>query len=145
MKQQSLQKSKTKFLLLEGINPSAIDVLAKAGYDNVVCYPKALPTEQLMAGIKDAHFVGIRSRTQLGAQVIETALRRVAIGCFCLGTNQVDLEAASRNGIPVFNAPFLNMRSVVELVMAEVILLLQGVPKRSAAANRGQWQKTAAS
>ena len=112
MRQQSLQKSKIKFLLLEGIHPSAIDALAKAGYDNVVCYPKALPTEELMAEIKDAHFVGIRSRTQLSAEVIEAAARLVAIGCFCIGTNQVDLEAASRNGIPVFNAPFSNTRSV---------------------------------
>ena len=143
MRQQSLQKSKIKFLLLEGIHPSAIDALAKAGYDNVVCYPKALPTEELMAEIKDAHFVGIRSRTQLSAEVIEAALRLVAIGCFCIGTNQVDLEAASRNGIPVFNAPFSNTRSVAELVMAEVILLLRGVPQRSAAAHRGEWQKTA--
>ena len=106
MRQQSLQKSKIKFLLLEGIHPSAIDAFAKAGYDNVVCYPKALLTEELMTEIKDAHFVGIRSRTQLSAEVIEAALRLVAIGCFCIGTNQVDLEAASRNGIPVFNAPF---------------------------------------
>ncbi len=144
MKQQSLQKSKIKFLLLEGIHPSAIEGLAKAGYDNVVSYPKALPKEELMAEIKDAHFVGIRSRTQLSAEVIEAAPRLVAIGCFCIGTNQVDLEAASRNGIPVFNAPFSNTRSVAELVMAEVILLLRGVPQRSAAAHRGEWQKTAA-
>ena len=140
MKQQSLQKSKIKFLLLEGIHPSAIEGLAKAGYDNVVSYPKALPKEELMAEIKDAHFVGIRSRTQLSAEVIEAAPRLVAIGCFCIGTNQVDLEAASRNGIPVFNAPFSNTRSVAELVMAEVILLLRGVPQRSAAAHRGEWQ-----
>jgi D-3-phosphoglycerate dehydrogenase len=144
MKQQSLQKSKIKFLLLEGIHPSAIEGLAKAGYDNVVSYPKALPKEELIAEIKDAHFVGIRSRTQLSAEVIEAAPRLVAIGCFCIGTNQVDLEAASRNGIPVFNAPFSNTRSVAELVMAEVILLLRGVPQRSAAAHRGEWQKTAA-
>ena len=105
--------------------------------------PKGASTEELMAEIKDAHFVGIRSRTQLSAEVIEAAPRLVAIGCFCIGTNQVDLEAASRNGIPVFNAPFSNTRSVAELVMAEVILLLRGVPQRSAAAHRGEWQKTA--
>lgn len=75
--------------------------------------------------------------------MIEAAPRLVAIGCFCIGTNQVDLEAASRNGIPVFNAPFSNTRSVAELVMAEVILLLRGVPQRSPAAHRGEWQKTA--
>ena len=143
MKQQSLQKSKIKFLLLEGVHQSAIDALAKAGYTNVVTYPKALPTEDLKQEIKDAHFVGIRSRTQLSEDVLDAAERLVAIGCFCIGTNQVDLEAAARRGIPVFNAPFSNTRSVAELVMAEVILLLRGVPQRSAAAHRGEWQKSA--
>ena len=143
MKQQSLQKSKIKFLLLEGVHQSAIDALAKAGYTNVVTYPKALPTEDLKQEIKDAHFVGIRSRTQLSEDVLDAAERLVAIGCFCIGTNQVDLEAAARRGIPVFNAPFSNTRSVAELVMAEVIFLLRGVPQRSAAAHRGEWQKSA--
>ena len=143
MKQQSLQKSKIKFLLLEGVHQSAIDALAKAGYTNLVTYPKALPTEDLKQEIKDAHFVGIRSRTQLSEDVLTAAERLVAIGCFCIGTNQVDLEAAARRGIPVFNAPFSNTRSVAELVMAEVILLLRGVPQRSAAAHRGEWQKSA--
>ena len=143
MKQQSLQKSKIKFLLLEGVHQSAIDALAQAGYTNIVTYPKALPTEDLKQEIKDAHFVGIRSRTQLSEDVLDAAERLVAIGCFCIGTNQVDLEAAARRGIPVFNAPFSNTRSVAELVMAEVILLLRGVPQRSAAAHRGEWQKSA--
>ena len=143
MKQQSLQKSKIKFLLLEGVHQSAIDALAKAGYTNVVAYPKALPADDLKKEIKDAHFVGIRSRTQLSAEIFEAADRLVAIGCFCIGTNQVDLEAAAKRGIPVFNAPFSNTRSVAELVMAEVILLLRGVPQRSAAAHRGEWQKSA--
>ena len=143
MKQQSLQKSKIKFLLLEGVHQSAIDALAKAGYTNVVTYPKALPTEDLKQEIKDAHFVGIRSRTQLSEDVLDAAERLVAIGCFCIGTNQVDLEAAARQGVPVFNAPFSNTRSVAELVMAEVILLLRGVPQRSAAAHRGEWHKSA--
>ena len=143
MKQQSLKKSKIKFLLLEGVHQSAVDALAKAGYTNVVTYPKALPSEDLKEEIKDAHFVGIRSRTQLSEDVLDAAERLVAIGCFCIGTNQVDLEAAARQGVPVFNAPFSNTRSVAELVMAEVILLLRGVPQRSAAAHRGEWQKTA--
>ena len=143
MKQQSLQKSKIKFLLLEGVHQSAIDALAKAGYTNVVAYPKALPSDDLKKEIKDAHFVGIRSRTQLSAEIFKAADRLVAIGCFCIGTNQVDLEAAAKRGIPVFNAPFSNTRSVAELVMAEVILLLRGVPQRSAAAHRGEWQKSA--
>ena len=119
MKQQSLQKSKIKVLLLEGVHQSAVDALAKAGYTNVVTYPKALPAEDLKQEIKDAHFVGIRSRTQLSEDVLDAAERLVAIGCFCIGTNQVDLEAAARQGVPVFNAPFSNTRSVAELVMAE--------------------------
>ena len=82
MKQQSLQKSKIKFLLLEGVHQSAIDALAKAGYTNVVAYPKALPADDLKKEIKDAHFVGIRSRTQLSAEIFEAADRLVAIGCF---------------------------------------------------------------
>jgi D-3-phosphoglycerate dehydrogenase len=108
-----------------------------------VAYPKALPSDELKREIKDAHFVGIRSRTQLSAEIFKAADRLVAIGCFCIGTNQVDLEAAAKRGIPVFNAPFSNTRSVAELVMAEVILLLRGVPQRSAAAHRGEWQKSA--
>jgi D-3-phosphoglycerate dehydrogenase len=143
MKQQSLQKSKIKFLLLEGIHESAVDALGRAGYDNVVTYSKSLSTEELRKEIKDAHFVGIRSRTQLSEEVLEAAERLVAIGCFCIGTNQVDLTAAARKGVPVFNAPFSNTRSVAELVMAEVIVLLRGIPQRSAAAHRGEWQKTA--
>ena len=143
MTQKSLPKSKIKFLLLEGVHPSAVEALSKAGYDNVVTFAKALPTQDLLAEIKDAHFVGIRSRTHLSQEVIDAAERLVAIGCFCIGTNQVDLVAAARRGIPVFNAPFSNTRSVAELVMAEAILLLRGVPQRSAAAHRGEWQKTA--
>ena len=143
MTQKSLPKSKIRFLLLEGVHPSAVEALSKAGYDNVVTFAKALPTQDLLAEIKDAHFVGIRSRTHLSQEVIDAAERLVAIGCFCIGTNQVDLVAAARRGIPVFNAPFSNTRSVAELVMAEAILLLRGVPQRSAAAHRGEWQKTA--
>ena len=143
MTQKSLPKSKIKFLLLDEVHHSAVEALSKAGCDNVVTFAKALPTQDLLAEIKDAHFVGIRSRTHLSQEVIDAAERLVAIGCFCIGTNQVDLVAAARRGIPVFNAPFSNTRSVAELVMAEAILLLRGVPQRSAAAHRGEWQKTA--
>lgn len=143
MKQQSLHKSKIKFLLLEGIHPSALAALDQAGYTNVVTFAKALSSDALKDEIKDAHFVGIRSRTQLSDDVLAAAERLVAIGCFCIGTNQVDLEAAARRGIPVFNAPFSNTRSVAELVLAEAILLLRGVPQRSVAAHRGEWQKSA--
>jgi D-3-phosphoglycerate dehydrogenase len=140
----SLHKDKIKFLLLEGLHPSAAKTLAAAGYTNVVSFPKALSTEDLKAEIADAHFVGLRSRTQLTEEVFEAARKLVAVGCFCIGTNQVDLDAAGVRGIPVFNAPYSNTRSVAELVIAEAILLLRGIPAKNAAAHRGEWLKTAA-
>ncbi len=139
----SLEKSKIKFLLLEGVHPSAVETLRQAGYDNIEQHKKALPEEELKAAIADAHFIGIRSRTQLTDEVLACANKLVAIGCFCIGTNQVDLGEATRRGIPVFNAPFSNTRSVAELVLAEAILLLRGVAEKNAAAHRGQWMKTA--
>ncbi|MEP6389603.1 MAG: phosphoglycerate dehydrogenase [Halioglobus sp.] len=144
MAQQSFEKSKIKFLLLEGVHPSAIAALEQAGYTNIEQHPKALPTEQLKKAIKNAHFVGIRSRTQLTQEVLSEAPRLVAVGCFCIGTNQVDLSAATERGIAVFNAPFSNTRSVAELVIAEAILLLRGVAAKNLAAHRGEWQKSAA-
>jgi len=143
MSQTSLDKTKIKFLMLEGIHDSAIEALARVGYTHVVCHPKALPEERLLEEIADAHFVGIRSRTQLTEKVLAQAPKLVAIGCFCIGTNQVDLGAAARMGIPVFNAPFSNTRSVAELVIAEMVLLLRRIPERTTAAHRGEWQKTA--
>ena len=143
MSQTSLDKTKIKFLMLEGIHDSAIEALARVGYTHVVCHPKALPEERLLEEIADSHFVGIRSRTQLTEKVLAQAPKLVAIGCFCIGTNQVDLGAAARMGIPVFNAPFSNTRSVAELVIAEMVLLLRRIPERTAAAHRGEWQKTA--
>jgi len=144
MSTTSLDKSKIKFLLLEGLHPSAIDTLKAAGYSNIVSHPKALPEEQLKTEIADAHFVGIRSRSQLTEEVLSSAGKLIAIGCFCIGTNQVDLKAATERGIVVFNAPFSNTRSVAELVIAEAILLLRGIAEKNALAHRGQWQKSAA-
>ncbi len=143
MGQTSLDKSKIKFLLLEGVHQSAIDTLTAAGYTNIVTHPKALPEDQLKAEIADAHFVGIRSRTQLTEEVLADADKLIAIGCFCIGTNQIDLTAATEKGIVVFNAPFSNTRSVAELVIAEAILLLRGVAEKNALAHRGVWQKSA--
>ncbi len=143
MAQQSLEKSKIKFLLLEGVHPSAVAALQKSGYDNIEQYKKALPPEELKLAIASAHFVGIRSATQLTEEIFAAAGKLVAVGCFCIGTNQVDLYAATRRGIAVFNAPFSNTRSVAELVLAEAILLLRGVAAKNAAAHRGEWQKTA--
>jgi D-3-phosphoglycerate dehydrogenase len=144
MAQQSLEKSKIRFLLLEGVHPSAVETLQRAGYHNIELHQKALPPEELKIAIADAHFVGIRSRSQLSAEIFEAAKKLVAVGCFCIGTNQVDLQAATRKGVAVFNAPFSNTRSVAELVIAEAILLLRGIAEKNAAAHRGVWLKTAA-
>ncbi|MEO5794681.1 MAG: phosphoglycerate dehydrogenase, partial [Rhodoferax sp.] len=119
MRKTSLDKSKIKFLLLEGVHPSALEVLRNAGYTQIESLPGALPEDQLKEKIADAHFIGIRSRTQLTKEVFAHAHKLVAVGCFCIGTNQVDLDAARERGIAVFNAPFSNTRSVAELVLAE--------------------------
>jgi len=143
MAKTSLDKSKIKFLLLEGIHPSAVEVLRGAGYTQVELVSGALPDEELKRKIADVHFLGIRSRTQLTAEVFAHAHKLVAVGAFCIGTNQIDLDAARERGVAVFNAPYSNTRSVAELVLAEAILLLRGVPEKSAVAHRGGWLKSA--
>lgn len=143
MSQTSFDKSRIKVLLLEGVHASAVDAFEADGYTRIEFHTKALPESQLRNAICDAHLVGIRSATQLTAQILEAAPRLIGAGCFCIGTNQVDLAAAQERGIPVFNAPFSNTRSVAELVLAEIILLLRGIPRRNAAAHRGGWVKTA--
>ncbi len=139
----SLSKDKIRVLLLEGISETAVDGFARAGYRNVELVSGSLPRDELLEAIRNVHIVGIRSRTQLDAEVFAAARKLIAVGCFCIGTNQVDLDAALQRGIPVFNAPFSNTRSVAELVIAEAILLLRGVPEKNANAHRGVWQKTA--
>lgn len=143
MAPKSLEKSKIKFLLLEGIHPSAVEALNRAGYDNIELHKKALAPADLKAAIANAHFVGIRSRTQLTQDIFDSAKKLIAVGCFCIGTNQVDLQGATRAGVVVFNAPFSNTRSVAELVIAESILLMRGIAAKNAAAHRGEWQKSA--
>jgi D-3-phosphoglycerate dehydrogenase len=140
----SLAKEKIKVVLLEGIHPSAVELFHAHGYTQVVTAPKALSGDALVAAIADAHFVGIRSRTQLTAEVLAQAQRLAAIGAFCIGTNQIDLGTAMRRGIPVFNAPFSNTRSVAELVLAEVIMLMRGIPQKNAVLHRNGWEKSAA-
>jgi D-3-phosphoglycerate dehydrogenase len=142
-KTTSLDKSKIKILLLEGVHQSAIDTLNAQGYTNIEFHAGSLPEEELIEKIRDVHFIGIRSRTQLTRQVFEAAEKLVAVGCFCIGTNQVDLQAATEGGIAVFNAPYSNTRSVAELVLAEAIILLRGVAEKNAKAHRGEWQKSA--
>lgn len=143
MATNSLDKNKIKFLLLEGIHASAVDVIRAAGYTQIETVSGALPDEELKRKIADVHFLGIRSRTQLTEEVFSHANKLVAVGCFCIGTNQVDLNAARERGIAVFNAPYSNTRSVAELVLAEAILLLRGIPEKNAVAHRGGWLKSA--
>lgn len=139
----SLAKENIKIVLLEGIHPSAEEVFRNDGYTNIFTAAKSLPKDELQKVLADANFLGIRSRTQVTTELLSFAPKLSAIGCFCIGTNQVDLEATTKRGIPVFNAPFANTRSVAELVLAEIILLLRGVPTKNAAAHRGEWLKSA--
>jgi D-3-phosphoglycerate dehydrogenase len=120
-----------------------VEKLNAAGYTNIELLSHSLAEEDLLEKIADAHFVGIRSRTQLTEKVFDHAKKLVAVGCFCIGTNQVDLEAAKKRGVAVFNAPHSNTRSVAELVLAEAIMLLRGTPEKNAAAHRGVWKKSA--
>ncbi len=143
MAKTSLDKEKIKFLLLEGVSQTAVQTLQTAGYTNIEYHKKALPDAELKVAIRNAHFVGLRSRTQLTREVFEAAEKLIAVGCFCIGTNQVDLRAATEHGIAVFNAPYSNTRSVAELVIAESILLLRRIAEKNAAAHRGEWLKSA--
>lgn len=143
MSKKSLDKSRIRILLLEGVHQSAVDNLESAGYSNIERLTTSLSEEDLIEKIREVHFIGIRSRTQLNERVLEAAERLVAIGCFCIGTNQVDLTAALRRGIPVFNAPYSNTRSVAELVIAEAIMMLRGIPEKNARAHEGGWLKSA--
>ncbi|MEH6548682.1 MAG: phosphoglycerate dehydrogenase [Pseudomonadales bacterium] len=139
----SLDKSKIKFLLLEGLHPSSVTSLEGAGYTNIEYVKTALNEDELIERIADVHFVGIRSRTQLTEKVFAAAKKLNAVGCFCIGTNQVDLKSALHHGVAVFNAPYSNTRSVAELVLAQSILLLRGVAEKNAKAHRGVWLKSA--
>jgi D-3-phosphoglycerate dehydrogenase len=141
--QLSLAKDKIRLLLLEGVNNSAVEMIKAAGYSSVERLTKALDGEALLEAVKGVHILGIRSRTQITAEVLDAADRLIAIGCFNVGTNQVDLDAACRIGVPVFNAPFSNTRSVAELVIGEIVMLLRRVIPRSVAAHDGRWDKSA--
>ncbi len=127
-KNYSLQKEKIKFLLLEGVHPAAGEIISGHGYGQVEIVQHALTGEDLRQALQGVHFVGVRSRTQVNEQALLAADRLAAVGCFCIGTNQVDLAVAQRRGIPVFNAPFSNTRSVAELALAEIIMLMRGFP-----------------
>ncbi|KAF0239469.1 MAG: D-3-phosphoglycerate [Prolixibacteraceae bacterium] len=143
VKKFSLDKNKINVLLLEGIHESAINAFKEAGYTNVEYLKTALDGAELELKIKDVHILGIRSRTNLTPETLEKAKKLFTVGCYSIGTNQVDLKAAKLQGIPVFNAPFSNTRSVAELVIAEIIMLMREVPAKNAAAHRGTWLKAA--
>lgn len=138
----SFPKDKMKIVLLESISQSAVESFKKAGYTHIEQYPGALSGEELDKVLKDAKVLGIRSKTQLTEEVIKKAKKLVAIGCFCIGTNQVDLDAANKAGICVFNAPFSNTRSVAELVIASAIMLIRRIPDKDKAAHAGEWDKS---
>ena len=138
----SFDKSLIKVVLLESVHRSAVEALQADGYTNIQQHARALEGDALKEAIADAHVVGIRSRTQLTAAVLAAAPKLIAVGAFCIGTNQIDLQAAETLGVPVFNAPFSNTRSVAELVIAETVMLLRGVPRRNARAHRGGWDKS---
>jgi D-3-phosphoglycerate dehydrogenase / 2-oxoglutarate reductase len=141
--QLSLPKDKIKILLLEGVNDSAVELIEAAGYSSVTRLPKALGGNELKEALKGVHILGIRSRTQITQDVLDAADRLIAIGCFSVGTNQVDIDAARRSGIPVFNAPFSNTRSVAELVIGEIVMLFRRIISRSNLAHEGGWEKSA--
>lgn len=143
MSKTSLDKNKIKILLLEGIHQSAVESFHADGYTEIERHPKSLPPAQLREAVADAYFIGIRSATELTAEIFEAAPRLIGVGAFCIGTNQIDLDCARERGVPVFNAPFSNTRSVAELVIAETILLMRGIPMRNASTHRGGWIKTA--
>jgi len=139
----SFKKSKIKFLLLEGVHQSAVDTLHRNGYETIENLKTALSEDELKQKVADVHFIGIRSRTQLTSAVFAVCNKLQAVGCFCIGTNQVDLDAALAKGVPVFNAPYSNTRSVAELVIGQSILLLRGIPQKNALLHKGVWEKAA--
>jgi D-3-phosphoglycerate dehydrogenase / 2-oxoglutarate reductase len=143
MNKYSLDKRRIKVLLLEGIHENAASYFMENGYSDIECHNAALPDDELEKKIKYAHIVGIRSRTELTAGLLAKAQKLIAVGCFSIGTNQVDTIAAKNLGIPVFNAPFSNTRSVAEMVIAECIMLMRGIPEKSILAHNRIWMKSA--
>jgi len=139
----SYPKEKIKVLLLENVSDGAVAKFKQNGYTQVEKLTKALSQTELMAAIKTCHILGIRSKTDVTQKVLESATKLQAIGCFCIGVNQVHLETATEKGIAVFNAPYSNTRSVAELVIGAAIMLIRKVPDKNAAAHKGIWLKEA--
>jgi D-3-phosphoglycerate dehydrogenase len=142
-KPTSYPKEKISILFLENISDTAVKQFRDAGYSDVRKLTGALSEEQLINEVKNVHLLGIRSKTQITRNVLQHASKLQAIGCFCIGVNQVDLKAASQQGIAVFNAPYSNTRSVAELVIGASIMLIRRIPDKNIAAHNGQWMKEA--
>ncbi len=142
MTNYSLDKSKIKVLLLEGIHENASHYFRETGYSDVECLNGALSGDELEKKLQTVHIIGIRSRTELRKNMLLKAPKLFAVGCFSIGTNQVDIQDAKMLGIPVFNAPFSNTRSVAELVIAECIMLMRGIPEKNALAHNKIWMKS---
>ncbi len=139
----SYPKDRIKILFLENISDTAVKNFKQYGYAQTVKISKALTEEELIKEIKDVHILGIRSKTQITKNVLDAAIKLQAIGCFCIGVNQVDLKAATKNGVTVFNAPYSNTRSVAELVIGLSIILIRRIPDKNKAAHEGVWMKEA--
>ena len=139
-KQCSFPREKMKILLLEGIHQACVDRLSQAGYQADL-RKSALNEDELIEAISSVHVLGIRSKTQVTKRVLEAAESLLAVGCFCIGTDQVDLNSAASSGVPVFNAPFSNTRSVAELTVAEMVMLARRAAHKSQLLHRGQWEK----
>ncbi|QKZ13259.1 phosphoglycerate dehydrogenase [Spirosoma sp. KUDC1026] len=139
---QSYPKSRIKVLLLENVHPVAVQLFEQEGF-NVEIRKGALDEDELIEAIRDVSILGIRSKTNVTARVLEHANKLMSIGAFCIGTNQIDLNACTEKGIAVFNAPYSNTRSVVELAIGEIIMLVRGIVPKSNAMHRGDWDKSA--
>jgi D-3-phosphoglycerate dehydrogenase len=137
----SYPKSKLNILLLENVNTEAVAVFRHYGYSSITHLKASLTEDELLSKIADVHILGIRSKTQITAPVLDAAKKLLAIGCFCIGTNQVDLVTAMRKGVVVFNAPYSNTRSVAELVIGAAIMLIRRVPDKNKLAHQGIWMK----
>ncbi|GJM61065.1 MULTISPECIES: phosphoglycerate dehydrogenase [Persicobacter] len=138
----SYPKSRIKILLLENVHPNAAEALRKDGF-HVETYPAAMDEDMLLEKIKGVSILGLRSKTKLTRKVVEAADRLIAVGAFCIGTNQIDLPACTEKGIAIFNAPFSNTRSVVELALGQIIMLMRNVHDASISMHQGKWSKTA--
>jgi len=137
----SYPKEKVRILFLENISDAAVKHFRQNGYEKIDKINKALTEEQLIEEIKDVHILGIRSKTQVTKKILDAAKKLQAIGCFCIGVNQVDLKTATKNGVVVFNAPYSNTRSVAELVIGLAIMLIRRIPDKNKAAHEGIWMK----